>query len=202
MFGETLISVIIPTFKRAHCIERAILSIFKQKHTSLEIIIVNDGSTDDTLKIISSLHDKRVKIICHEKNKGLAAARNTGINNAKGEFITFLDDDDEWLPEKTSKQLSIFREKQEEIGLIFTNGYSEAEKRSIINGKVSTGIIYNPKVNIFFPLRILITPPSSWMLPAKIIKNIGYFDESMHSYWDDGDFFLRFANKYPVYFFN
>ena len=95
MFGETLISVIIPTFNRAHCIEKAILSIFKQKYTNFEIIIVNDGSTDDTLEIISSLQDKRLRLICHERNKGLAVARNTGINNAKGEFITFLDDHDE-----------------------------------------------------------------------------------------------------------
>lgn len=201
MLDRILVSVIIPTFNRAQCIKRAILSIFNQKYTDLEIIVVNDGSKDNTSEIISSLQDRRLRLICHETNKGLAAARNTGINNAEGKFITFLDDDDEWLPEKINKQLNIFEEKQEEIGLVFTNGYSEAEKRSIIN-RTNSGIIYNPMVNKFFPLRILITPPSSWMLPAKIIKSIGYFDESMHSYWDDGDFFVRLANKHPVYFLN
>jgi len=197
-----LVSVILPTFNRTHYIERAVTSILKQSYADLEIIIVNDASVDNTSEIVCSLRDERIKVICHEKNKGLAAARNTGINNSRGEFITFLDDDDEWLPEKIIKQLAVFESSKEEIGLVFTNGYSEAEKRNIITEELGSGIIYNPLANKFFPLRILITPPSSWMLTSSVIKDIGYFDESMYNNWDDGDFFVRLAFKYPIYFLN
>ncbi len=202
MISNPLVTIIISTYNRVSVLKRAVLSAVNQSYKNLEILIVNDASTDNTAVVVNSIEDQRVKYICHEKNKGLASVRNTGIKNASGEFITFLDDDDEWLPEKIAKQLEVYKNIRTEIGLIFTNGYSEYENDYIIREKISSGIIYAPKKDKFFPLRILVSPPSSWMLPKKIVNEIGYFDETMYNNWDDGDYLARTAYNYPLYFLN
>ena len=95
------VSVIIPTYNRAHLVGRAIKSVLNQTYRDFEIIVVDDGSTDNTKDIIKEFQkkDKRIKYIPYEKNKGGSAARNTGIKAAKGEYIAFLDSDDEWAYE-------------------------------------------------------------------------------------------------------
>jgi len=202
MHSNPLVSVVIASYNRASLIARAIASVLNQKYRNLEIVIVDDGSTDNTSQVALSFNDERIKIFSHEKNKGLAASRNTGIKNSNGEFVTFLDDDDEWLPEKIQRQLEVFQGLNIAIGLVFINGYSEAEGRMFIPGQNGSEVVYDPEKNRFFPLRILITPPSGWMLPMKVIKGIGYFDEAMYNNWDDGDYFVRVASKYPIYFLN
>jgi len=83
--------------------------------------VVNDGSTDNTEEVVKSFSDKRIKYIWHEKNKGAAAARNTGIKIAKGEYIAFQDSDDEWLPEKLEKQIMIFEKALPEVGIVYSD---------------------------------------------------------------------------------
>jgi glycosyltransferase involved in cell wall biosynthesis len=163
---------------------------------------VNDASDDFTPDIVNSIKDSRIKYTVHEKNRGLAAARNTGIRNSFGGYITFLDDDDEWADEKISLQIEAFRNINIAIGLMFTNGYSEYENNFIIRERAASGIIYNPQFDTFFPLRVLVSPPSSWMLPRAVVEKIGYFDETMYNNWDDGDYLVRTALSYPLYFLN
>ena len=202
MINEPLVSVIIPTFNRCQVLKRAIVSVINQVYKNLEIVIVNDSSVDSTSDVVKSFTDPRIKYIVHEKNKGLAATRNTGIRNVRGEYITFLDDDDEWANEKISTQLEIFKHENLPLGIVFTNGYSEYEKDFIIKENVSSGIVYDSKVDNFFPLRVLISPPSSWMLPKEVVEKIGYFDEAMFNNWDDGDYLVRVALSYRIYFIN
>lgn len=90
-----LISVIIPTFNRASTIGRTIDSLLNQTYQNFEIVIVDDGSVDDTFKILSKYNDNRIRVIKHEHNKGVTAAKNTGLNNIHGEWFTILDSDDE-----------------------------------------------------------------------------------------------------------
>jgi glycosyltransferase involved in cell wall biosynthesis len=202
MLEESLVSVIIPTFNRCRSLKRAILSAIGQSYNNIEILVISDGSTDTTSETVSSIEDNRVKYFQHEKNKGLVATRNTGLKKSSGEFITFLDDDDEWSPEKISKQLAVFKDIGTSLGMVFTNGYSEYENDCFIRGGMPSGIIYHPKKDHFFPLRVLIPPPSSWMLPKSIMDEIGNFDENMRNHWDDGDYLVRLALKYPIYFLN
>ncbi len=202
MLKEPLVSVIIPTFNRCGFLNRAVLSALSQNYNNLEVLVISDGSTDATPEVISSIKDPRVKYFRHEKNRGLVATRNTGVRKSSGEFITFLDDDDEWLPRKISKQLAVFKSIDTAPGLVFTNGYSEYEKDCFVRGKMPSGIIYDPKKDHFFPLRALIPPPSSWMLRKSTMDEIGDFDENMRNHWDDGDYLVRLALKYPVYFLN
>jgi glycosyltransferase involved in cell wall biosynthesis len=196
-----LVSIIIPTYNRAKFIFVAIESCLRQTHSEIEILVVDDHSSDETAQVVERYKDPRIKYFRHKDNLGVAAARNTGLRNATGEFIAFLDSDDEWMPEKIAHQVEIFKNSSFGIGLVFTNGYSEYEKNPIINEQSPSKIIYNPKNDNFFPLWELISPPSSWMLPKIVVDEIGYFDEGIHC-WDDGDYLVRLALKYPVYFLN
>jgi glycosyltransferase involved in cell wall biosynthesis len=104
------ISIVLPTYNRAHLLERAIRSALTQTFDDWELLIVDDGSTDRTEEVVRSYHDPRFRYIRRDRNYGLLAARNTGIRSAAaGPFIAFLDDDDEWLPRKLEKQLEVFR---------------------------------------------------------------------------------------------
>ena len=189
-----LVSIIIPTYNRAKFISIALESCLRQTYSEIEILIVDDNSTDETAGVVKSYKDCRVKYFLHGNNLGTAAARNTGLRKVTGEFITFLDDDDEWSPDKISHQLEIFKNKNSEIGLVFTNGHNEYTNSFMLNEKAPSRIVYNPKEDNFFPLRELITPPSSWMLPKAVADKIGDFDISigMNSR-DDEDYLVRLA---------
>jgi glycosyltransferase involved in cell wall biosynthesis len=104
------VSVIMPTYNRAHVLGRAIKSVLEQTFTDFELIIVDDGSTDNTEEVIKSFNDPRIRCIRHERNRGVSAARNTGIKIARGDCIAFQDSDDEWLPQKLERQMAVFEQ--------------------------------------------------------------------------------------------
>ena len=104
MDNTDLISVIIPTYNRAHLIKRSAESVLNQTYKNIELIIVDDGSTDNTKEVIDSIKDERIVYIKQE-NQGCCAARNKGIDVAKGKYIAFQDSDDVWLSDKLEKQI-------------------------------------------------------------------------------------------------
>jgi glycosyltransferase involved in cell wall biosynthesis len=104
-----LISVVLPTYNREKYIKRAMDSVLRQTYENVELIIVDDKSTDNTIAVASAYRDERVKLIRHRENLGCSAARNTGIDAARGEYIAFQDSDDVWLPHKLEKQLRLLR---------------------------------------------------------------------------------------------
>jgi glycosyltransferase involved in cell wall biosynthesis len=107
MKKKPFVSVIIPTYNRVNTLGRAIDSVLKQTFTNFEIIVVDDGSTDQTSELLSRYIDDRIRIIKHERNKGVTAAKNTGLNHIQGEWFCNLDSDDELLPETLEETLSI-----------------------------------------------------------------------------------------------
>jgi len=120
MSMNPVISVVMPTYNRAHLISRAIHSVLNQTYENLELIIVDDGSTDNTEQVVQSFNDTRLKYIKQPKNSGAAAARNTGIEAALGAYIAFLDSDDEWLPHKLEKQVKAFSVAPPEVGVVYS----------------------------------------------------------------------------------
>ncbi|MCX5701520.1 MAG: glycosyltransferase family 2 protein [Candidatus Omnitrophica bacterium] len=199
--SKDLVTVVIPTFNRSELLRRAVESCIKQNYRELEIIIVDDASCDNTQEVVNSFGDPRIRYIRHERNSGLSAARNTGIRNANGEFIAFLDDDDEWLPSKIESQIKIFKQEYEKIGLVFTNAYEEETKKNFFPDNMPSGIYYDPHNDKFFPLRKVFCVPSTWLLPAKVIKDVGDFDVNI-SVCQDMDYLARVGYKYPLYFLN
>lgn len=115
-----LVSVVVPTFNRAYCVGRAIDSVREQTHQNWELILVDDGSTDDTAAFIASRYgsDPRIRYI-YQCNAGVSAARNTGINAARGNYVAFLDSDDVWKPWKLQLQLECFHAFPE-VGMVWT----------------------------------------------------------------------------------
>src|SRR5688572_2235335 len=133
------VSVIIPTHNRAESVFNAVTSVIKQTLEDIEIIVVDDASNDNTAEALARLRDKRIRFIRHEMNKGGAAARNTGILNCKSDYIAFLDDDDEWLPEKLAKQMAVLLASPPEVGCVYT-GYFDVERstKRVIGQQIHT----------------------------------------------------------------
>ena len=115
-----VVAVVIPVYNRRAVIGRAIETVLAQTWADLEIIVVDDGSTDDTATVVESIGDERLRLIRHERNMGGGAARNSGINASTAPYIAFLDSDDEWLPTKLERQLAVFEQSGDRVGLVYT----------------------------------------------------------------------------------
>ena len=122
---EKLVSIIIPAFNSEKTIETAVDSVLNQTYSDYEIIMIDDVSTDRTLQKLRDLYsnNKKIKNFCNEKNLGTGKTRNYGIREANGEFIAFLDADDEWYPHKLEKQIQIF--ENHDVALV-CSGYGIA----------------------------------------------------------------------------
>jgi glycosyltransferase involved in cell wall biosynthesis len=105
-----MVTVIVITYNRASTLDRALRSILAQTHTDLDVVIVDDGSTDGTKELLKGVTDSRVRVFRHERNRGITAARNTGLDAIKGEWFTFVDSDDEIVPDAVATLVSVVRE--------------------------------------------------------------------------------------------
>ena len=122
---QGLVSVVIPTYKRADKLKRAIDSVIGQTYPDLEILVVNDNEADDEYterlkKIFADITDSRVRLVMQEKHINGAAARNAGIKASKGEYIAFLDDDDVWAKRKIERQVDTLSSLDESYGAVST----------------------------------------------------------------------------------
>ena len=115
--GSPEVTVVIPSYNGVRYLGEAIESVLAQTHRSLETVVVDDGSVDETRALVARYGD-RVRYL-HQENRGLAAARNTGIRAARGTYLAFLDHDDRYLPEKIARQVAVFRERPP-VGLVHT----------------------------------------------------------------------------------
>jgi GT2 family glycosyltransferase len=118
---DGLVSVVIPSYNRAYCVAATIDSVLAQTYPQVEVLLVDDGSTDGTRELIASRfgHDSRVRYL-PQPNQGVSAARNTGFRHARGEFVALLDSDDLWFPEKLAAQIALFR-AHPEIGMVWSD---------------------------------------------------------------------------------
>ena len=184
------ISVIIPTYNRYNLTKRAITSVLAQIFQPKEIIVVDDGSTDNTQQLQNDFPDI---IYIYQENRGVAAARNVGIQKASSEWIAFLDSDDEFHPHKLQKQRA-FHQENPDILMSYT------AERWIRNGKVVKipkkyrKIGNNPFLENLSYCNIA---PSSVLLHRKILDDVGVFDEVLRV-CEDYDMWLRITQKYSV----
>lgn len=205
--NEPLISVIIPTYNCGRYIKRAVDSIMQQTFNNFEIIIVDDGSDDNTKEMLadSLVKNNKIKYI-FQINQGHAIARNRGVKEARGEFIAFLDADDYWDPRKLEKQLEVFN-KNPAIDLVHSNVYvfNEGEENkprlpgiSIDYNKFTQDKLY--KKLLFFQIDVRI---QTIMLRKSIFEKIGDFDENLTRLGcEDREFNLRVFKECKTYFIN
>ncbi|KQZ94340.1 glycosyltransferase [Mesorhizobium sp. Root157] len=133
------VSVVLPTFNRLRSLPAAVESVLSQSFRDLELIIVDDGSSEDIEGFAASVSDPRLKYVRRPVNGGAAAARNTGVSESRGRFIAFQDSDDLWLPGKLERQIALFRELPDEVGVV-TGGkivYGRDERYRHGHGKVA-----------------------------------------------------------------
>ncbi|NMH25211.1 glycosyltransferase family 2 protein [Flavobacterium solisilvae] len=192
-------SVIIPVYNKEKYAQAAVKSVLNQTFTDFELIIVNDCSTDNSRKEVSKIISEQIKTIEHLENKGLSASRNTGIKNATGNFIAFLDADDEWKPDflATIKSLiSTFPEAQ-----LFATNYEElyADGIKVIHNQKLSKLGNDFLVDDFFELNLgkPIYFPGSLCVKKTVFDEIGYFDEKI-TYSEDIDFNIRTNLKFKL----
>ncbi len=189
------VSVIIPTYNRIQFIEIAIKSILNQTYKPIEIILIDDGSNDGTFDMVK----KRFPFVelVYQPNSGVSCARNVGIKMARGDWIAFLDSDDEWLPEKLTTQIHSIRNNPN-ILFFHSNEIWIKNGLRINQGKKHAkygGQIFEKCLDI---CRI---SPSSVVMHRKIFQNIGLFDESL-PICEDYDMWLRVTSRYKVFYSN
>ena len=183
------VTVIITTHNRSNLLVNSVNSVLNQTYKEFKLLIIDDASTDNTEKIIKTFIDNRIQYIkiSMENTRGGNHARNLGIKNAEGDFIAFLDDDDEWMPEKLEKQLNVFY-KDKKIGIVGTgviyisnDGKEIAQGIPVQRGDLSKDILIANLSNICF---------SSIMVKKEIIVKAGMFDENMPA-CQDYDMYIR-----------
>ena len=190
------VSIIIPTYNRAHLIQRALDSVIAQSFQDWECLVVDDGSTDNTSAIITmnSEKDNRIKYLSNEFKKGANGARNTGIVHAKGKYIAFLDSDDEWLPMKLSIQVKQM-EEDEIIGLSYTD-----VNYKLLNGEIRPfGIPLGLNGNIYKEAldQGYIAPTSVVLVKRSCFNVVEMFDLELPASQDD-DFCFKFAKNFKI----
>ena len=194
MTGKVLISVIIPNYNNAHFLGDAIQSVLNQTYQNFEIILVDDGSNDDSQQVVSSFGD-RVRYIWQE-NKGLGGARNTGISAANGEFIGFLDADDQWLPDFLDTMVLLTKENPD-AAVFFSNArYMDDHGRDLPQ---SVGVPSIPPEKIYHALlRANFIIPSTILAKRSVIVEEGLFDQTLKALHgcEDWDLWLRIAPRY------
>lgn len=175
------ISVIIPVYNRAETIEYCLTSVLRQSISNFEVIVVDDGSTDNTVEIVKNISDSRVRCITLERNFGAQAARNRGILEAQSEWISFLDSDDEWVPEKLERQLEALRHINFAPMVVV---HSDCWRYEVESGKKY--ICELPLVegdNVYKTLLTSTGPMFQGILVSKAaLERIHYLDENVPSY--------------------
>jgi len=188
-----LVSVIIPTYNRSTVLRRAIQSVLGQTYRHVQCIVVDDASYDDTKSVVHQFADDRLIYICHKINRHASAARNTGIAHAAGNFIAFLDDDDEWLSNKLEKQVPLLLQAPGDVGLVYCwmdyyrDGTLIHQHHPTLRGYVFDKVLDRQRLGGCPTL----------LVRREVVEVVGGFDESLLR-GNDGDFIRRVCHEYHV----
>jgi glycosyltransferase involved in cell wall biosynthesis len=188
-----LVSVVIPTHNRSGQLKRAIDSVLAQTHRNLEIIIVDDASTDNTQDVVAAFRDPRIRYVRRDENRGASVTRNIGIQVSTGAYIAFLDDDDEWEPEKTEEQLKLLGRYD---AVVCTYRMDHRGVAITVKHGARTAVELDDLRQGFF----LGASTSALMARGDVLKQIP-FDESLPRL-EDWDLCIRIAQSYTIGYLN
>ena len=188
-----LVSVVIPTYNRAAVIGASLESVFRQDYPNIEIIVVDDGSKDDTEHVMEPYIAKGVRYY-RQENRGAPTARNAGVERAEGELIAFLDSDDAWEPNKISAQVRRMGESFPDVALIYTGMRKVDQNGALLGYKTPSkrGAIYLDLLR-----DNVVGSTSTALVKASVVREVGGFDTALRSR-QDLDLWLRIAKKYSI----
>lgn len=185
--SEPTVSVVLPVFNGETFVGRAVQSVLRQTMSDLELLVVDDGSTDRTSTVISRYSEPRLKLVKLATNSGAAAARNAGIDQARGEYIAFLDSDDEWMPDKLERQLEYIAASSAPTG-ISTTGFRIYR---VVSGR-HQDIIPDPGLDWRRQQLTMcaLSPGSTLMVKRDVFPQVGMFDVALRRF-EDWDWVIR-----------
>lgn len=190
---ENMVSVILTTYNRHSLLPRALQSVIDQTYENWECIVVDDASDEPVQPILEAYDNSRVRYHRHDKNKGLSAARNTGLRLARGSMVAFLDDDDEWLPEKLDRQVEQLEQADDAVGLVYCwmesvrNGAVFKYKRPSFRGDIFEHTLDRQPLG----------NGSTWLLRRDAVLDHEGFDEALPR-GIDGDLLRRLCVTHKV----
>lgn len=190
---EPLISVIVPVFQGERLIVGAVRSALSQSHRNIEVLVVDDGSTDGTLTRLETLRDPRLRII-GQKNAGTAVARNVGLAAACGEYVGFLDADDRWFPEKLEIELRALRRSASDVGMAYSSYFAVDDRGRLLNRAPRRRVAGNVFDALLDGEDFLM--PSVCLFDRRVFDAVGVFNPG--SYHEDHEFILRVAKRYSI----
>jgi glycosyltransferase involved in cell wall biosynthesis len=196
--AEPLVSIILPTYNRERLLPRAIKSVLEQTFPHFELLVVDDGSTDNSAEVVASFDDARIRYIKHDRRRGGGAARNSGIRSSCSTYVAFQDSDDQWLPDKLARQMERFKEAPAEVGAFYCGyirvGPGTAEhyfpqphiRRT--EGKILESLLFENFIG---------TP--TLIVRRECFDRVGLFDERLTRF-QDWELMIRIAGAYRVGF--
>ena len=188
------VSVVLPTYNRADTLGRAIESVLAQTFDHFELIIVDDGSTDSTDTVLAGLDDRRIRVVRSALNRGVSAARNIGIAQARGDFIAFQDSDDVWRPHKLARQVERIVGAADNVGVVGCGWQLHGARQTRITLPTARGEIYRD---------ILADRASGLGTPMLLVRRVAdgqpMFDELLPA-MEERDFKLQYARRFSFDF--
>jgi glycosyltransferase involved in cell wall biosynthesis len=190
---EPLVSAVIPTYNRAEYVGGAVESVLDQTYDRVEVVVVNDGSTDRTPKVLADYAaDDRVSVLHNDRNRGIPYAMNRGVDAARGEFIGVFGDDDRWRPRKIERQVEVMAERDEEYCGVYTAGVITDGAGTVLE-HVRTGASGDVYPDVL--VRMSILPHSGQLVRAECLRAVGGFDTDF-SVACDWDLTVRLAKRW------
>lgn len=183
-----LVSVVIPAYNRVQLLERSVRSAFSQTYTNIEVIVIDDGSTEDVRGALKNFDDPRLKYFHRDENKGISSARNFGITLTHGKYVAFLDSDDEWREGKIAAQLERMKSLGPEYRVCYTNleFYDDVQEKTVKITKYAT------EGDMLVTLLRYAEIASSLLVDKDALSEAGGFDSRM-GWGEDWDFYIRLA---------
>jgi glycosyltransferase involved in cell wall biosynthesis len=189
MSAQPRVSAIITTYRRADVLPRAIRSALSQTVSDIEVLVVDDEPSEAAAAVVHDMGDARVRYLPHDVNRGLSAARNTGIAAARAPFVAFLDDDDEWAPDKLERQLAAMHDHGDEAVVTSYERWVRPDRAAMVravhlDGDVHRTLLHDDMVHM-----------QTLLLPTSAFSAVGTFDEELFHH-EDLDMALRLSRRF------
>jgi len=199
-----LVSVVLPFYNREKVLPRAVTSVLRQSYQNIELILVDDCSTDLSCDVARSFEDERIRVFSTETNAGAGGARNKGLSEVRGEYIAFQDSDDEWLPSKIEAQVNFLNNAPPSVGAVFGGKLLVYEDKQ--NGSIDGSVKYVPasmhksKLSVEDMLiKGNVISPQTLMIRSSVVEATGLFDARLKNN-EDWDFMLRLSGACKIHY--